>query len=139
MCWLYLEIVANVLWNIFCYFLFKLKQILIKIYTSCWLQHEPLARLGAKHLGLSYPYTLTHTLIPSNIKLEMSLSFQDIFTKIGEYLLLDLSHKLAKTKFDFFVCVLVSWFICSLKVGYFAEFSRYFYQNWWKYSHWPIS
>ena len=46
---------------------------------------------------------------------EKSFSFKDIFTKIGGYLNLGLSHRLAKVKCKFFVCVSVSWFICSLK------------------------
>ena len=45
------------------------------------------------------------------------LSFQDIFTRIGTHVTLDLSHRLALVKFEFFVCVSVSWFICSLKNG----------------------
>ena len=42
----------------------------------------------------------------------------------------------------FFVCVSVSWFICSLKngkIGYFAKFSRYIYQIWWTSSTEAIS
>ena len=42
-----------------------------------------------------------------------SLSFQDIYTKMGGHL--SLSHRLAETKCIFFLCVSVSWYICSLK------------------------
>ena len=60
---------------------------------------------------------------------DILLSFVDIFTKIGGHLSLDLSHRLANKKLKFVVCVSVTWFICSLKsekVGYFAQFCRYF-------------
>ena len=43
-------------------------------------------------------------------------SFQDIFTKIGTHVTLDLFRRLAHAKFEFLVCVSVSWFICSLKM-----------------------
>ena len=40
------------------------------------------------------------------------LSFQDILTKIGTHVTLDLSHRLAKIKLEFmFVCLLVGSFI----------------------------
>ena len=97
-----------------------------------------LASCRAIYLGLSHPHSVGPSLTPSDRKLEKSLSFQDIFSKIGGHLLLDLSHRLAKMKCKFFACVSVSWFICSLKngkVGYFASFSRYLYQNWWTSSH----
>ena len=51
-------------------------------------------------------------------KMEMCdilVSFQDIFTKIGRHLPFDPSHELVQIKFQIFVCVSVSWFICSLK------------------------
>ena len=70
------------------------------------------------------------------------LSFEDIFTKIGGYLPLDISERLARKKFEFFICVSVSWFICSLKngkIGYFTQFSMYLYQTWWKSYPGPIS
>ena len=63
-----------------------------------------------------------------------SLSFKDIFTKIGGQLSLSLSHRLAKTKFQSCVCVSARWYIYSLKNGkvkYFTKFSRYLCQNWW--------
>ena len=75
-------------------------------------------------------------------KWDILLSFVDIFTKICGHLLTDLSHTLAKIKLNFFVCVSVSWFIFSLKnwkVGYFVQFSKYLYQNWWTSSHEPVS
>ena len=70
------------------------------------------------------------------------LSFEDIFTEIDGQLSLDLSHRLARMKFEFFVCVSVSWFISSLKnweIVYFAKVWMFFYQTWWKSSPWPIS
>ena len=45
------------------------------------------------------------------------LSFQDIYTKTGGHLPLDLSHILDEKKIKFSVCVYVSWFIDSLKDG----------------------
>ena len=78
----------------------------------------------------------------SERKLENSLSFQYIFTKIGTHVTQDLSHRLAKMKFEFLVCVSVSWFICSLKngkIGYFTQFSMYLYQTWLKSYPGPIS
>ena len=92
--------------------------IISKQLHTCLAQPLALASCQALH-----PDTLTHTLTPSDIKFEKLLSFQDIFTKIGGHLPLDLSHRLAKIKFKYFVCSFVSWFICSLKsgkVGYFA-------------------
>ena len=49
------------------------------------------------------------------ILMENLLSVQDIFTKNDGHIPLDLFHSLAKIKFGFFVCVLVSrWFICCI-------------------------
>ena len=72
-------------------------------------------------------------------KMEMCdifVSFQDIFTKIGGHLALDLSHRLAEKKVEFFVCVSVSWFICSLKPGKFGYFGK---ESWKKFSIFKIS
>ena len=86
---------------------------------------------------------VSHLVHLSIEKWDNLLSFEDIFTEICGQLPLDLSHRLARIKFEFFVCVSVSWFISSLKnrkIGYFAQFSMFFfYQTWWKSSPWPIS
>ena len=76
-------------------------------------------------------------------KLDISLSFQDIFTKIVGHFCLGLLLRLDKVEFyKFFACLFISWLICSFKigkVGYFTQFSRYLHQNWWASWPWPIS
>ena len=65
-------------------------------------------------------------------KMEMCdilVCFQDNFTKIGRHLPLDPSHELAQIKFQFFVCVSVSWFICSVKPGKFGYFGKESWKN----------
>ena len=84
-----------------------------------------LASCQAQHFGV-----LTHTLPPSGRKLEKLLSFQDIFSKI------DLSHGLAEIKFEFFLRVSVSWFICSLKHGKAGYFGK---ESWKNFSVFKIS
>ena len=94
-----------------------------------------MASSRAQHFGV-----LTHTLSPSHPpsvrKLEKSLSFQNILTKLCGHLPLDLSHRLAEKKVEFFVCVSVSWFICSLKPGKFGYFEK---ESWKKFSIFNIS
>ena len=72
---------------------------------------------------------LSHTLPPYGRKLEKLLSFQDIFSKIGGHLAFDLSHRLAKRKFGFSVCVSVSWFIRSMKYGKVGYFEKESWKN----------
>ena len=64
-------------------------------------------------------------------KWDILLSFQDIFTKLGGHLPLELPHRLAKIKiFGLCVCQLINLFNANGKNGYFAQFSRYIYQLW---------